>query len=126
MMSWHALKHPTLASTQPTADPFDPPPQPVGGSAVLAVVAHELQSHAPFTMLGTLSGIAIMAAFVWAQVPREVSVSLFWGLHPLHVFLSPVTTAMYTLRADRLPSTSPWDMSGDALSNPVTPFSARF
>ena len=107
MMLWHALKHPTFASTPPTADPRDHPPKPIGGSALLAVVTRELRSHAPFTMLGTLSGIAIMAAFVWAQVPREVSVSLFWGLHPLHVFLSAlVTTAMYTLRGGRgLPST---------------------
>jgi hypothetical protein len=48
-------------------------------------------------MLGTVSGIALMVIFVVARVPRELSVTLFWFLHPAHVFLSAlVTTAMYT------------------------------
>lgn len=58
----------------------------------------ELKRHVPFTTFGTLTGIAIMIAMFFAQVPRSVSVGLFWILHPLHVLLSAlVTTAMYVL-----------------------------
>jgi hypothetical protein len=41
-----------------------------------------------------------MVLLVTAQVPRHMSETLFWGLHPLHVLLSAlVTTAMYRLHA---------------------------
>lgn len=69
---------------------------------VLTLVATELKAHAPFTMLGTATGIIIMVAFAAADMPRPVSVSLFWYLHPLHVLLSGlVTTAMFTLHGRR-------------------------
>jgi len=60
------------------------------------VIAIELRAHAPFTAFGTMTGIVIMAAFVQFHVSRNVSGTLFWIFHPLHVLLSAwVTTAMY-------------------------------
>ena len=59
-------------------------------------IVHELKGHAPFTALGTLSGVVIMLLFVAVRVPRTLSDFLFWSLHPTHVLLSAlVTTAMY-------------------------------
>ncbi len=64
----------------------------------------ELKGHAPFTILGAISGVAIMIGLAVAAVPRSVAVGLFWSLHPMHVFLSAlVTTAMYTLHSRRDP-----------------------
>jgi len=56
--------------------------------------------HAPFTVFGALTGIAIMALVIYAQLPRTVSSTLFWTFHPLHVFLSALVTAgMYRLHS---------------------------
>jgi hypothetical protein len=58
----------------------------------------ELKHHAPFTALGTLSGIAIMLLFSVAHVSRASADALFWCLHPTHILLSAlVTAAMYRL-----------------------------
>ena len=57
----------------------------------------ELKRHAPFTALGALTGSAVMAIIVFGDVPSEISHTIFYILHPLHVILSAlVTTAMYT------------------------------
>lgn len=62
------------------------------------VIAIELKAHAPFTAFGTVTGIVIMAVFIQFQVPKEISSTLFWTLHPLHVLISAlVTTAMYQI-----------------------------
>jgi len=62
----------------------------------LKVILRELKAHAPFTALGTLTGVIVLVCIVWCQVPRSVSETLFWTLHPLHVLLSAlVTTAMF-------------------------------
>ncbi|MGB7056001.1 MAG: hypothetical protein WBE28_11855 [bacterium] len=67
---------------------------------MLNKVVRELRHHAPFTALGTLSGIAIMLLFSVARVPRAYSDTLFWCLHPAHVLLSAlVTAAMYRLHS---------------------------
>jgi len=67
---------------------------------MLTAVSKELKAHVPFTMLGTLTGIVIMAAFALGHVPRSFSEGLFWSLHPLHVFLSALVTAgMYRLHS---------------------------
>lgn len=64
------------------------------------VIATELREHAPFTAFGTVTGIIIMAAFIQFQISREISSTLFWALHPLHVLVSAlVTTAMYRLHS---------------------------
>jgi hypothetical protein len=76
-------------------------------TSLAITIGGELKQHAPFTILGSLSGVAIMAGLAMAAVPPSVSVWLFWGLHPLHVFLSAlVTTAVYSLHSRRGPWTS--------------------
>jgi len=63
---------------------------------MLKQVANELKKHAPFTFLGAITGIIIMAAVVFANIPSRISHTLFYILHPVHVILSAlVTTAMY-------------------------------
>ncbi|MBN1283643.1 MAG: hypothetical protein JXA24_07735 [Proteobacteria bacterium] len=65
-----------------------------------AEIILQLRKHAPFTALGTATGIAIMLVMSMEQVPRHVSETLFWTLHPLHVLVSAlVTVAMYRLHA---------------------------
>lgn len=67
-------------------------------NTMLKIIGKELKAHAPFTALGSLTGIIIMAIIVYAQVPRSLSTALFWGLHPFHVTLSALVTAgMYRL-----------------------------
>jgi len=59
-------------------------------------ILKELKSHAPFTIFGAVTGIAIMVFSL--KLPYEVSYNIFYVLHPLHVFLSAlVTAAMYKL-----------------------------
>lgn len=73
-------------------------------TGVVATIGVELRAHAPFTMLGTLTGIGLMLAIVVLEVPRWASVTVFWSLHPIHVFLSAlVTTGLYALHGARRP-----------------------
>ena len=62
-------------------------------------IAIELVHHAPFTILGAVTGIVIMVIIIFADaLPQvsQVSHTLFYIFHPLHVVLSAVvTTAMY-------------------------------
>ena len=60
----------------------------IPSGSMLSTIGKELKAHAPFTVVGALTGVAIMAVFVTAEVPRSFSAKLFWGLHPLHVLLS--------------------------------------
>ena len=61
-------------------------------------ILKELKAHAPFTIFGTITGIAIMLFSL--NLPYKVSYNIFYVLHPLHVFLSAlVTAAMYKLHA---------------------------
>jgi len=70
--------------------------------SLLRHIVTELRVHAPFTFAGTLIGILIMAGFVVGEVPPQVSRTLFWTCHPLHVLLSAqVTAAMYWLHGTR-------------------------
>lgn len=56
----------------------------------------ELKEHAPFTFLGALSGIVIF--FLLKNISQNISYTLFYTFHPLHVFLSAyVTASMYKL-----------------------------
>jgi len=65
-------------------------------SCMFSNISIELTRHAPFTIIGTLTGIVIMA-LSW-KLPYETSHNIFYVLHPLHVFLSAlVTAAMYKL-----------------------------
>lgn len=72
------------------------------GNTIPEKIAIQLKHHAPFTMLGALTGIALMVALVYASVPRTASHSLFWTFHALHVLLSALTTtAMYRLNTKK-------------------------
>jgi hypothetical protein len=65
---------------------------------VLQKTAHELKAHAPFTLLGTLTGVAVMIVILFARVPHGISEHLFHVCHPAHVLLSAAATAgMYRL-----------------------------
>jgi len=62
----------------------------------------ELQRHAPFTLVGTASGIVVMLVFMLGDVTVEWSQRLFWIAHPVHIILSAlVTTAMYRKHSSR-------------------------
>ncbi len=64
---------------------------------MLRRIISELKRHAPFTALGALTGSAVMVIIVFGDVPSEISQTIFYIFHPLHVILSAlVTTAMYT------------------------------
>ncbi len=66
---------------------------------MLKRIALELLRHAPFTLMGTVTGIIILVAIVFFNTPGDVSRALFYTLHPLHiVFSALVTTAMYRLQ----------------------------
>ena len=62
-------------------------------------IVSELKQHIPFTVIGAVSGIIVMAIIVWGNfLPQisPVSQSIFYILHPLHVVLSAlVTTTLY-------------------------------
>ena len=66
---------------------------------MLKRIAGELKHHAPFTTLGSLTGIIIIVIIVFTNLLPQVSRSaylLFYILHPAHVVLSAIaTTAMY-------------------------------
>ncbi len=66
----------------------------------IQVILSELWTHAPFTAFGAATGIAILVGMSVFDVPKSVSTSLFWVLHPGHVLLSALaTTAMYGLHS---------------------------
>lgn len=65
---------------------------------MLKRILHELKHHIPFTLLGTLTGVAIMLVIIYSRVSRETSQTLFEVFHPIHVLLSAMVTAgMYRL-----------------------------
>ena len=65
---------------------------------MLKTVLYELRSHAPFTLFGTLTGMIILWISLDTHMSRSWFETLFWVLHPGHVFLSALVTAgMYRL-----------------------------
>jgi hypothetical protein len=60
---------------------------------LLVTVQKELKAHAPFTALGSLSGIIILLITVSTSLSHSVMITIFWALHPAHVFLSALVTA---------------------------------
>ncbi len=61
-------------------------------------ISHELAEHAPFTALGAVAGIIAILIIHFTNAPRDISESLFYTLHPLHIIFSAlVTTSMYRL-----------------------------
>jgi hypothetical protein len=62
----------------------------------LKLFAKELLEHAPFTALGAVTGIILMVIIIFTNISKDISSTLFYTLHPLHVLLSAlVTTSMY-------------------------------
>jgi len=59
-------------------------------------IRKELKNHVPFTIFGAITGIMIMVIF--RKMPSNLSYSIFYIFHPIHVVLSAlVTTSMYKL-----------------------------
>lgn len=59
-------------------------------------IIHELKHHAPFTAMGSLAGVLVLALLMGLDTSRALPERLFAILHPSHVFLSALaTTAMY-------------------------------
>ena len=98
-----------LRTTRETAGNSSSPSRPVRRAgtvsrastrSMLSTIGKELKAHAPFTVVGALTGVAIMVTLVAVEAPRSFSTTLFWGLHPLHVLLSALVTAgMYRLHS---------------------------
>ncbi|MBN1655889.1 MAG: hypothetical protein JXA30_19135 [Deltaproteobacteria bacterium] len=66
------------------------------------IITREMANHAPFTGFGTITGIVIMALMFQLKVHHDVSETLFWVFHPLHVLVSAwATAAMYRLHAEK-------------------------
>jgi len=63
-------------------------------------IAAELKNHAPFTLFGALTGIALMILF--KNIAPRTSYVLFYVFHPAHVVLSAmVTAAMFELHSKK-------------------------
>jgi len=54
-------------------------------------ISRELKIHAPFTIFGAITGIAIIVIF--NKMPHRIAYNIFYILHPLHVVLSALVTA---------------------------------
>ena len=65
-----------------------------------AIILHELESHAPFTLFGASTGIVCMLLF--KNLEHETSQRIFYVFHPAHVVLSAmVTAAIFQLHTKR-------------------------
>ena len=59
-------------------------------------ISRELKEHVPFTVIGAISGIALV--FFFHKLPFSIAHNVFYVLHPIHVLLSALATAsMYKL-----------------------------
>ena len=58
---------------------------------MFAAIRKELGQHLPFTFIGGITGIIIM--FFSRTMEREAAHTIFYILHPTHVFLSALVTA---------------------------------
>jgi len=55
------------------------------------LIVKELKEHAPFTIFGALTGIVIILIF--KNMPPNLSHTIFYTLHPIHVVLSALVTS---------------------------------
>ncbi|HUU17060.1 MAG TPA: hypothetical protein VMW72_07930 [Sedimentisphaerales bacterium] len=66
----------------------------------LAIILHELESHAPFTLFGAFTGIVSMLLF--KNLEHEMSRRIFYVFHPGHVFLSAIViSSMFQFHTKR-------------------------
>ena len=56
-------------------------------------ITDELKEHVPFTVLAAISGIIVLVIMVRINVLADVSLTVFYILHPLHIVLSSVVTS---------------------------------
>ncbi len=68
---------------------------------MLRQTLRELKEHAPFTLLGGLTGIVLMVALVLFKVKPDTVKPVFESFHSLHVLLSAVVTAAMYRRYSR-------------------------
>ena len=68
---------------------------------MLKQILSELKNHAPFTIFGGVTGIVIMLIIILFNILPQVSnisLHIFYILHPMHIVLSAITTvALYKL-----------------------------
>lgn len=57
----------------------------------IKLIIKELKHHAPFTTIGAFSGILLFILF--KNIPKNISYTIFYIFHPLHVLLSGLVTA---------------------------------
>jgi len=66
---------------------------------ILKITGTELKEHAPFTVMGALTGILILILIMFGgflKIVHSFDETIFFILHPTHVFLSGwVTTTLY-------------------------------
>lgn len=66
---------------------------------ILGITGKELKDHAPFTIMGAFTGIVILILIMASSALEEVhsvDETIFFILHPTHIFLSAwVTTSLY-------------------------------
>lgn len=71
---------------------------------MLKIILNELKEHSPFTMFGALTGIIFMLSF--KNLPHHTAHSVFYILHPAHIFFSAmVTTSIYKKYTESEPNT---------------------
>jgi len=67
-------------------------------------LALELKGHAPFTLFGAFTGIIIMIILFYGNlIPKiyPLSESIFYILHPAHIFLSAIVTTSIFLKYNK-------------------------
>ena len=58
---------------------------------MIKIAFRELRYHAPFTFFGAAMGI--IAIIFFQKIPHQLSLKIFYILHPMHVLLSALVTA---------------------------------
>ena len=58
---------------------------------MIKIAFRELRHHAPFTFFGAAMGI--IAIIFFQKLPQQLSLQIFYILHPMHVLLSALVTA---------------------------------
>ena len=93
-MPWHWLPYSPLFST-----PEKPEQKHKHFRRILKLTGKELKEHAPFTFIGAFTGVIILVLIIALGALEEthsVDETIFFILHPTHVFLSAwVTTSLY-------------------------------
>jgi hypothetical protein len=76
---------------------------------MLRTITEELRDHAPFTVLGAITGLVVMVLL--HKIPYRISYNVFYILHPAHVLLSAVATAsMYELHITKKRKLKLWGL----------------